>query len=351
MTMNTVFKKIVCGVLSLAIIAGSLFTGANSGFTKTGGSTIITASADKASDIVDVAKKYSGKTQSQMGYTSAWCAWFISDIAKEAGFSYAIPRYGYCPDLYNAVIKAGGEVVETPKKGDLVFYKCNKCGRFVHVSLMIDSKNTIHGNYGYDPKKPNKSYSHVQIMPDSSAFVDCKWHTVSKKVYVRPAYKKTAIKTDKIIDGRIYTISPIANTGINIVATGNSNKSNVKLATSNAKDSKQQWKVIVESNGYIRLQNVYSKKYLDVAINNTSNCANEKNIHLYSRQSDKNTSKTQMFAYKLMKNDNTTYYKLTIYNTKYSVDAASDAPKNGSNLQTWKWLGNTTQQWVFKRIK
>ena len=41
MTMNTVFKKIVCGVLSLTIIAGSLFTGANCGFTKTGGSTVI----------------------------------------------------------------------------------------------------------------------------------------------------------------------------------------------------------------------------------------------------------------------------------------------------------------------
>ena len=345
MTMNTVLKKIVCGVLSLAISAGSLFTGANCGFTKTGGSTVITASA--------AIMTY------KPGMRSGRHTCYVSKVGIT---SNALTICGNCDDDVDFLLGWLDKMNTACSAGKSASNVIKAFGGDSTILTVFKKIFSSIGGFGSSAGKARKELVTLTNKYKLQGFKvtlrqDGDWivETQAKDSDLEKAYKdyvnSMSRKTDKIADGCIYSISPIANTGINISIASNANKSNVKLATSNAKDSKQQWKVVVESNGYIRLQNVYSKKYLDVAINNTSSCANGKNIHLYSRQSDKNTSKTQMFAYKLMKNGNTTYYKLTLYNTKYSVDAASDAPKNGSNLQTWKWLGNTTQQWVFKRIK
>lgn len=116
-----------------------------------------TLTGNGADDIVSVALAQKGKTQSQMGYTEAWCADFVSDCAKLAGLGNIIPADGYCGTLYSNIKKAGGKEVGvdisgSPQKGDIIFYYCNanycpNSGKpWVHVGIMTSSNTSIEGN-------------------------------------------------------------------------------------------------------------------------------------------------------------------------------------------------------------
>lgn len=48
-----------------------------------------------ANDIVAVAKAQIGKTQSNLGYTEAWCADFVMDCARLTGMSDSVIPYNY----------------------------------------------------------------------------------------------------------------------------------------------------------------------------------------------------------------------------------------------------------------
>lgn len=155
-----------------------------------------TLTGNGAKDIVAVAKAQEGKTQAQLGYTESWCADFVSDCADLAGQGTAVKRHGVVSSLLKNVKDAGGEVVTSPKAGDLVFYYCNSCKAYKHVSIAVDSSNVIHGNYWYNPNS-SSSYSHVQTYK-LSVYIDSSNHSVSSgqisQIYVRPNYKGTAVK-------------------------------------------------------------------------------------------------------------------------------------------------------------
>ncbi len=114
-----------------------------------------TLTGDGAADMVAVALKQVGLTQSQLGYTGSWCAAFINDCAFLAGQQEAIPFVSnasgtthVCNVLKQQVIAHGGrEITGEPQAGDLVFYYDVNLGRDGHVGLMIDSVNSIHGNH------------------------------------------------------------------------------------------------------------------------------------------------------------------------------------------------------------
>lgn len=134
-----------------------------------------------ADKILAVAQAQIGRTKAQMGYTEAWCADFVSDCAKLAGLSDVIPFDGYCQTLYNKVKNAGGKDVSAPQKGDLVFYYCSACSvHWCHVGIMLNSTQSIEGNYGGKVSLVNGSYT------------DSGGHTLKSGVvtrrYVRPAY-------------------------------------------------------------------------------------------------------------------------------------------------------------------
>lgn len=130
------------------------------------------------------------KTKSQLGYSEAWCADFVSDCAKLAGLSNIIPRHGYCGTLYNNIKNAGGIEVSSPQKGDIVFYYCtaSSCpgsGKpWVHVGIMVSSNSSIEGNSG--GKVSYKS---------PLTYTDCNDHTYGHSgknsvivKYLRPKY-------------------------------------------------------------------------------------------------------------------------------------------------------------------
>ena len=151
--------------------------------------------ADSISMMVSYAQERVGKTGQELGYNDQWCAFFVSDCAVYAGQTKAIPYNGNAHNLYFAVLKAGGKVVSTPKKGDLVFYNCSACDTnndgiaIMHVGLVENENYSIEGNLGPSGstlytrkvvrKGLNESYSHGSGH-NTGNYV--------KRIYVRPAY-------------------------------------------------------------------------------------------------------------------------------------------------------------------
>lgn len=149
---------------------------------------------DEAHDLVAVAKAQAGKTKAQMGYTEAWCADYVSDCAKLAGISRIIPFNPNCGSLRTAILNAGGKNVSAPQSGDILFYYCKACARYVHVGIMTGSGVSIQGNYNgrvTDNVRPSV-YRHS---------VSGGYHSASSGTvvysYVRPNYKTVVPIPDK----------------------------------------------------------------------------------------------------------------------------------------------------------
>lgn len=130
-------------------------------------------------NIISVARAQLGRTKYNFGYNEAWCADFISDCAIKAGLSNIIPPDGYCPTFYNAIVARGGQAVSSPQAGDIVFYYCTRHKQpWVHVGLMINSTQSIEGNYGGKVTLVNGWYNDGQH--NTGNYV--------QKRYLRPAY-------------------------------------------------------------------------------------------------------------------------------------------------------------------
>ena len=105
-----------------------------------------TLTGNAQNDMVAIAKAQIGMTQSQLGYTEQWCADFVSDCARLANQSIAIPANGSCYSLINAVKNAGGHTVSKSEAlpGDLVFFSSssNPNGG-AHVELVYGYSNGV----------------------------------------------------------------------------------------------------------------------------------------------------------------------------------------------------------------
>ena len=105
-----------------------------------------TLTGNAQNDMVAIAKAQIGMTQSQLGYTEQWCADFVSDCARLANQSIAIPANGSCYSLMNAVKNAGGHTVSKSEAlpGDLVFFSSssNPNGG-AHVELVYGYSNGV----------------------------------------------------------------------------------------------------------------------------------------------------------------------------------------------------------------
>ena len=113
-----------------------------------------TLTGNGATDVVNVALKQENRTGSQFGYTEEWCADFVSDCAKLAGQSTAIPFNGGTTALRNAIINAGGYyTTSSPQPGDICFIDWGgEKNSIDHVEIVYQVSNgkvyTIGGNSG-----------------------------------------------------------------------------------------------------------------------------------------------------------------------------------------------------------
>lgn len=209
-------------------------------------STNYTLTGDGASDMVAIAKAQVGKSQSNLGYTEAWCADFVSDCAKLAGQSKAVPFNANCQNLYNAVVNAGGSVVTSPKKGDLVFYNWD------HVALMIDSTNCISGNqtWGSDTVSKVRNVGYSGINPGSTIR------------FVRPKY----VTSDGPIDlgENFYATISSKSSGANVADGKNSAWAQAFFASTNDSNNPAQiYHFIRQSDNSYRIANQRWKGYDD----------------------------------------------------------------------------------------
>lgn len=140
-----------------------------------------TATGDATIDMPAIAALQIAQSQTDFGYTEDWCADFIIDCAIYAGQTSAIPSNGTCSGLRKGILDAGGTEVTSPKAGDIVFFYVSGAANPVHVALMIDDANCIHGNYSWSAKGTDR-YVRQTSVADA-----CAWDGRTAS-YVRPAY-------------------------------------------------------------------------------------------------------------------------------------------------------------------
>ena len=138
-----------------------------------------------ASNMSIIAKAQNGRTQGSIGYTEAWCADFVSDCARIAGQTEAIPPNSLVSSLYTAVINAGGYTVDSASTGDLVFYKNPNTGGWMHVGIMIDSNNAISGNYWLHNYSQVAQHGYNSYWDETGARCSA--------IFVRPNYSNGAL--------------------------------------------------------------------------------------------------------------------------------------------------------------
>ena len=151
-------------------------------------------------DIVTIAEAQVGNNSM---YPYAWCAAFVSDCASIVGQSSAIPGSTVVANLYTNVMNAGGQIVNSPQRGDLVFYYCTTDNRWCHVGIMKNSTYSIQGNVSgivYD-----------NLIPSYYRDVNGACYTIT---YVRPKY---------ITSAQQYTIT-------SYISYGNVTSSSVKTS-------------------------------------------------------------------------------------------------------------------------
>ena len=125
-----------------------------------------TLTGNYANDIVSVAKAQLGKTQSQLGYTEAWCANFATDCARLTGMPDNVIPYNYgsrgaCRYLYSYMVNnCGAQPVSDRQAGDLIFYYCASCATYPHVGIVSDVTYSYEGNYSNKVSKVNVSSTH-----------------------------------------------------------------------------------------------------------------------------------------------------------------------------------------------
>ena len=119
-----------------------------------------TLTTDPGTNMVRIAQAQIGKTYADLGYSEAWCANFVSDCARLASQTAAVPAHSFVPTFSQLIRSAGGTVVvgqsiiSTPKAGDIIFYGKidypNMYDHEWHVGLVSGYSNgeiyTIEGN-------------------------------------------------------------------------------------------------------------------------------------------------------------------------------------------------------------
>ena len=148
---------------------------------------------NQAENLVNVAQKQIGKSKANLGYTEAWCADFVCDCAKLTGMPESIIPYNYgargaCTSLYNYMIKnCSAKVVSSREQGDIIFYYCSGCNRYVHVGIVVDGTYSIEGNYDGKVTRVKHSYT------------DSAGHTLASgkitRAYLRPNYSNSGNST------------------------------------------------------------------------------------------------------------------------------------------------------------
>lgn len=112
-----------------------------------------TLTGDGPADLIAVAQAQLYRSGESLGYSEQWCADFISDCARLAGQSRAVPFHNNVYGLRDQILQAGGTISTTdPQPGDICFLDWEMDGNWDHVELVYLVSGggiyTIGGNTG-----------------------------------------------------------------------------------------------------------------------------------------------------------------------------------------------------------
>lgn len=144
---------------------------------------------------------YAGVVAQTAFLTSAWCAIFISWLAWQAGGLKAIiPLHAWTPSGL-AWFKARGQVVSTPKRGDIVYFYYPSKGRVAHVGIVESVSGgyitTIEGN-------TNTSGS-----SQGNGVYRLKRPITANTIFCRPAYALPGYPTEAVTPGPVPAPAPV----------------------------------------------------------------------------------------------------------------------------------------------
>ena len=283
-------------------------------------------SNDPGQYIVNVALAQLGRSQSSLGYSEAWCANFVSDCARLAGQSDAIPAHSYVPTLWSNILNAGGHEVYNRRAGDIIFYDCPRCDTdgdgvsLQHVGIVIDDTYSVEGNLSSSVKKV-------------SSFSDSAGHStgsgVIKRRYLRPNYTSSTISVPE----GVYVFHCVRNPDrvLDIQYDSKERGANIQLYD-NWYNQVQKFRV-VNMGDYYCIQSVYSGMWLDISYPyDEDGC----NIQLW----DTNTSTEQKWVFEDAGNGNV--YIRSLYGKYLDTSGPTD---NNTNIQTYHFDGTTSRQW------
>ncbi|MBQ7331155.1 MAG: InlB B-repeat-containing protein [Oscillospiraceae bacterium] len=186
-------RRLGSALLTVWLLLGALSVTAYAGATETDSFLPgYTLTGDGAADMISIALAQEGRTGAEFGYDDQWCAYFISDCARIAGQTPAIPPHGTCTYLYQRILNAGGTITTNdPKPGDICFINWKGGTRMSHVELVYRVEDgliyTVGGNTGGgDTYQVRKVALHAPI--DESCIL----------TIVRPDYGRTAAENENI---------------------------------------------------------------------------------------------------------------------------------------------------------
>lgn len=210
---------------------------------KKSGFTVPTLSGNSAVDVVSVAKANLGKTYSDYGYTSDWCAWFATDCASIAGVPTSIvPSFGSTTKFYEDMVNKRGatiikrysptenKVYSNPKPGDYIMFRWDQKGYtdgkglsdpMDHIAIVTAYNSStkkvtyIGGNQDGD----TNSSSYYKTSKVSQATLTVTDKNIAR--IIRPAYSTSPVPYTDIPEKTYYIKNSSTNTYINASSTTN----------------------------------------------------------------------------------------------------------------------------------
>lgn len=296
-----------------------------------------TLTGNGATDMVSIAKAQNNKNQNNLGYSESWCADFVSDCAKLAGQSSAVPFNGVVNSLYNAVINAGGTRVSSAQAGDLVFF--GSVGSLGHVGIATSATQNISGNIFYNGASPSK----VCILNNSDEGYG------SSYFFVRPKYTKIIPDPDPIpaitpkqcvSDGDYHIVSALNNSyGLNIAYNSTAACANVQLQNNMGDDNLTSLVTVKHiGSGYYTMTFKNSGKNLDVY---NANKTSGTNVWQY----DANNNDAQKWI--IAPTGDGYFYIITKLNTNLYLDVSGGKAASATNIQVYNGNNSKAQKWKF----
>lgn len=296
-----------------------------------------TLTGNGATDMVAIARAQIGRTQSQFGYTEAWCANFVSDCAKLANQGSAIPANGYCYSLMTAVKNAGGYTVakSEARAGDLVFFSSSTYPNGgAHVELV----------YEYSGGKLKSIGGNCNINGVSKVYDRSNGGSSSVSYYcvIRPNYKSTQqapkIPTTVVNLGNSFS-ARIKNSGSSKYVSSIGN--DVRLQSlGNDKLGTQIWKFNRNNDGSYTIKSSIKDMCIDV---DKANDSNGTNIGVC----ESNHSNAQKWF--ILKHSNGSFVLRPANSNSRVLDIDGGVWDEGRNIQLWAYSDLSSQTfWIEK---